>query len=49
MEIILTRKAAFKLAWALFWMATSTTHVGLTIKNTTVEMVGEGLIKKNIP
>lgn len=45
---ILSRKKAFKLAWQLFWMATGTKRIGLTLDPDTmsIEFLGDALLKE---
>lgn len=47
MQVTLSRMRAFKLAWALFWFATGTSRVGLTIHtNQSIELFGTDRIKE---
>lgn len=46
-QIIMTRKAAFKLAWRIFWFATGTSRVGIETHTDEVELVGTDLIEED--
>jgi len=46
MQVILSRTAAMKMAWQIFWMATGTRRVGVIVKHDCIEIVGDKLIKE---